>query len=181
MHLLVRSFKAIRVKVERVGVLHDELARTHHAKAWPDLVAEFRLNLVPVERQLLVTAQLLACDVGHNLFVGRTKAVLTVGTIRHAQQQRAVLVPAPGLLPQFGRMHGRHQEFERACAVHFLAHDHLDLAQHAQTKGHPCEKARGEAPDQAGSQHELMADELSFRRYFLEGCQSELRITHRLI
>ena len=49
-HGLVRSFEALSVDIEGIGVLHYEFARTHHAEARPDFVAEFGLDLVPVER-----------------------------------------------------------------------------------------------------------------------------------
>jgi hypothetical protein len=45
--------------VERIGVLHQEFARAHHAEARADLVAELGLDLVEVDRQLLVAGQLL--------------------------------------------------------------------------------------------------------------------------
>ena len=96
----------------------------------------------------------------------------------HPEQQRAVLLPAPRLLPEFSWLHGRHQQLERPCAVHLLADHLLDLAQNAQAERHPGEQARREAPDQAGPKHELMADDLCFRRNFLERRKTEFGIAH---
>jgi hypothetical protein len=56
--------------------------------------------------------------------------------VLHAQQFGAHLVPAAGFLPQFGRLHDRHQQLDGAGAVHFLAHDGFDLANHAQAHRH---------------------------------------------
>ena len=142
MHAVVGFLQPVLVDIERVGVLHDELARAHHAKARPDLVAELRLNLVIIDRQLLVAAQFAARDIGNDLFVRRSKAVFPVMAIMHAQQQGAVLVPAARLFPELGGLHGGHQQLERTGAVHFLAHHGFDLAQHAQAQRHPGEQAR---------------------------------------
>jgi len=139
-HLLIRNAHAVFVQVERIGILHDELARTHYAETRPDLVAEFRLHLVEVDRQLLVAAQFAAGDVGDDLLVRRPEAVFAVAAIVHAQQQGAVFVPASRFLPEFGRLHGGHQQFERPGAVHLLAYHPLDLAQHAQAEWHPGEQ-----------------------------------------
>ncbi len=55
-HLLVRNFETVLVDVERVRVFHDEFTRPHHAEARANLVAELGLNLVEIDRQLLVAA-----------------------------------------------------------------------------------------------------------------------------
>jgi len=61
-------------------------------------------------------------------------AEVALVAILQAQQFRAVLLPAPGFLPEFRRLYGRHQQFQRTGAVHLLAHDVLDPAQHAQAQ-----------------------------------------------
>ena len=43
---------------------------------------------------------------------------------------------APGLLPQLGRLDHRHQQLDGAGAVHLLADDRLDLADHPQAHRH---------------------------------------------
>ena len=53
-HLLVRHLRTGLVRIETVRVLHAEFAATHDAKPGPDLVAEFRLDLVEVEGKLPV-------------------------------------------------------------------------------------------------------------------------------
>ena len=131
------------VGVERIRVLHHEFARAHHAEARPDLVAELGLDLIEIDRQLLVAPDLLARDVGDHLLV-------TSGCTTKSRSCRSLsrsssgpyLLPAAGLLPQLGGLDHRHHELERARAVHFLAHDALDLAQRAQAERHPRVDAR---------------------------------------
>ena len=57
-HLVVGLAHAVLVDVEGVGIFHDEFARTHDAEARTDFVAELGLDLVVVDGQLLVAAQL---------------------------------------------------------------------------------------------------------------------------
>ena len=61
------------VDVEGVGVLHEELARAHHAEARPALVAELHLDLVEIRRQLAIALQLAARDVGDDFLVRRAR------------------------------------------------------------------------------------------------------------
>ncbi len=168
MHAVVGLAHAVLVDVEGVGILHDELAGSHDPEARPDFVPEFRLDLVIVDGQLLVAAQLAAGDVGDDFLVRRAETELALVPVVHAQQQRAVLVPATGLLPQFGRLHCRHQQFERAGTVHLLADHFFHLAQDSEAQRHPGEQARGEPANQPGSKHQLVADDLRLSGDFLE-------------
>ncbi len=108
----------------------------------------------------------------------RAKTEIPLVPVLHAQQQRAVLLPAPGFLPQLGGLHRRHQQFECPGPVHLLAHDGFDLAQYPQAQGHPGEEPRRKAADQAGPEHELVTDDFCFRRHFLERRQRKLGKSH---
>jgi hypothetical protein len=132
MHAVVGFLQGGLVDMEGVGVLHEEFSTAHQAEARTDLVTELGLDLIEVDRQLLVAVQLVACQFGDHFLVGRTDTELAVMAILEAQQLGAVLHPASGLLPQFGWLDGRHQHFQRTGGVHFLAHHLLDLAQHPQ-------------------------------------------------
>jgi len=55
--------------VEGIGVLHQELAGSHDAESGPNLVAEFELDLIEIDRQLLVAAQFPPRDVGDHFLV----------------------------------------------------------------------------------------------------------------
>ena len=135
-HHLVTGLGTIDITVKAVGVLHGEFAATHQAKAWAAFVAEFGLNLVEILGQLLVALDFLARNVGHHLFAGGLQHKVARVPVFDAQQLGAHLVKAAGFLPQLGRLHHRHAEFNRTGAVHFLAHDGLHLADHAQAHGH---------------------------------------------
>ncbi len=164
--------------MEGIRVLHQELARAHHAKARPDLVAELGLDLVQVQRQLTVAFHLTAHQVGDDLLVGRAEAELALVPVLDLEHLRAEQRPAASLLPQFGGLHRRHQQFVGAGAVHLLADDALDLAQHAQAQRHPGVEARAEAADQTGAEHQLVRDQFGFVGRFLERGDKELRAAH---
>ncbi len=177
-HAVVGLLQGFLVQVEGVGVLHDELTGAHQAEARTDLIAELGLHLVHVDRQLFVTGDLVAGQLGDDFLVGRADAELAIMTILEAQQLRSVLFPAAGFLPQFGGLDGGHQHFQRTGAVHFLAHNLLRLAQYPQPHGQPGIQAGGDAPDQAGAQHQLVADDGGIAGGFLEGGDQILTGTH---
>jgi hypothetical protein len=128
-----------------------------------------------------VATQLSAGDIGDYFLVRRPEAVFALIPVVHAQQQGAILFPAPRLLPKFCRLHRGHQQLQCAGTVHFLADYRFDLAQHAQTQGHPGKEPGSQSPYQACSEHQLMADDLCFRRYFLESRETEFRIAHVVV
>jgi len=166
--------------VERVRILHQEFARAHHAEARADLVAELPLDLVEIHRQLLVALQLGAREVGDHFLVRGTEAVVGFLAILDLEQLPAELLPAAGLFPELARLDRRHQQLERAGAIHFLAHDLLDLAQHAQAQRRPRVDARRELAHHAGAQHQLVADDLGVARHFLDRGEVESGKTHRI-
>ncbi|MND53213.1 hypothetical protein D3C80_442450 [compost metagenome] len=164
--------------MEGVGVLHDELATTHQAEARTDLVTELGLDLVEVDRQLLVAVQLVAREVGDDFLMGRADAELALMAVVQAQQLGAVLFPAAGFLPQLGRLHGGHQHFQGTGGIHLFADHCLDLAQHPQAHRQPGVEAGGELADHAGAQQQLVADHHGIGGGFLEGRQQVLTGTH---
>ncbi len=177
-HLLVRDLQALGVAVEGVRVLHGELAAAHDAETRTALIAKLGLDLVEVDRHLLVRADLGAGDVGHHLFGGRLDDKIALVAIFHAHHLVAHLVPAAGLLPQLGGLHHGHQHFHRTTGVHFLTHDLLDLADHAQTHGHIRIEARAKLLDHAGTHHQLVRDDLRVGGGFLERGNEELGRFH---
>ena len=84
MHAVVGLLQALLVNIEGVGVLHDEFTRAHYTETRSDFVAEFCLDLVIVDRQLLVAAQLTARDIGDDFFVCRAETIITIVAILHA-------------------------------------------------------------------------------------------------
>ena len=179
MHVAVFTHQILVGDVEGVRILHHELARTHHAETRTDLVAELGLDLVEVDRQLLVAGELLAREVGHRFFGRGAVAEVLLLAVGDLQQLAAELLPAARLFPQLARLDGRHDHFDRAGAVHFLADDGFHLAQHAQAQRRPGVQAGGQLADHAGAQHQLVADQFGVGRGFLGGAEMELRQAHR--
>ena len=167
-HVVVGAHRPLEVEIERVVVLHQELAAAHHAEARPDLVAELPLDLVEVDRQIAVALDAAAEDVGHDLLVGRAVQHRPLVAVGDAQHLLAVILVAAALLPQLGRLDRRHQDLVGAGGIHLLAHDLLDPAEHAQPERQPAVDARRALPDHPGAQHQLMRDDLRIRRGFLE-------------
>ena len=71
--------------------------------------------------------------------------------ILNAQHLRTVGIVAPGLAPKIGKLQRRHQEFDGAGAVLLLAHDLLDLLQHAKPERQPGVDAGRLLPQHAGT------------------------------
>src|SRR3546814_1887902 len=65
---------------------------------------------------------------------------------------------------QVGKLECRHQEFQRPCPVHFLAHDLFDVLQHLKAKRQPGIDAGGLLPDHAGRSEEHTSELQSLMR-----------------
>ncbi len=108
--LVVAGVEAGFVDVEGVGVLHDELADAEEAGLGAGLVAELGLDLVPDLGELLVAAELVAGDGGHDLFVGHGEAELGAFAVLEAEHVVAHDGPAAGLFPDLARVEGGEEE-----------------------------------------------------------------------
>ena len=97
--LLVRDVQAGGIHIEGVRILHDELPYPQQARLRPGFVAEFGLNLVPDLRQLLVAAQFLSGNVGHDFFMGHAQAQIGAFTILQPEHVVTHDRPAPTGLP----------------------------------------------------------------------------------
>ncbi|MNQ66633.1 hypothetical protein D3C85_811270 [compost metagenome] len=178
-HLLVGLDQRGLVDMEGVGVLHQELAATHHAETGTHLVAELGLDLVEVERQLLVAVHFVTDQRGDHLFVGWAQHEGTVVAVGQAAQLGTVVIPAAGLLPQLGGLHHRHGDFDGTSIVHLFANNVLDFFQNPQTGWQPGVHAGGQFADHPGAQHQLVADDFSVGGGFLESGKQILAGTHR--
>ena len=161
------------VEVEGVVVLHVELAPAHDSEARTQLVPELPLDLIEVLRQVAVAAHRLAEDVGHDLLVSGAEEHRALVPVGEAQHLLAVVVVAAAFLPELGRLHCRHQDLLAAGGVHLLAHDLLDLAQHAQSQRQPAVDAGARLPDHAGAQHQPVRGDLRLGRV-LSQCRQEI-------
>src|SRR5262249_8704311 len=101
-HVAVLALEVGVISMKGVGVFHDELTGTHYPKAGSDLVAKLGLNLIEVDRQLAVAADLSAGDVGDYLLVCGAKAIVAFVPVLDLQHLWTELIPASALLPQFG-------------------------------------------------------------------------------
>ena len=177
-HHVVLAFAVGVVGVERVRVLHQELAPAHEAEARTDLVAELRLHLIKRLRQLAVGADLAPHDVGDDLLVRRAEAEVPIVAILDAQQFLAVLLPTPAFLPELRRADDRHQQLLGAGAVHLLAYDPLDLAHDAQSERQEIVNAAGDLAYHAGAHHQLVADDFRIGGIFLQRRDERTREAH---
>ena len=177
-HLVVGKIGRIAVNVKGVSILHDELAAAHQAEARADLVAELGLDLIEVDRQLAVGGDRAAHDVGHDLLVGRAEAELALVAVLDPQQLGPVLEPAAGLLPQLGGLDRRHDQLDRAGALHLDPDDRLELGQRAPREREVAVDAGGQLRDHAGTGHQALRDDLGVRRVLPQGVDEALVPAH---
>ena len=177
-HPVVSRLGTLEVEVEGIGVLHQEFARSHHAEARPHLVAELPLDMIEVERQVLVRLDVGAEDLGDHLLVGRAEQHVALVAILDAQHLLAIVVVAAAFAPQLGRLDGRHQDFQRAGPVLLLAHDAADLVENALSQRQPGEAAGRLLADHAGPQHQAVRDDLGLARILFQYGQEIARKPH---
>ena len=178
-HRLVALLERGGVEVEGIGILHRELARAHHAEAGADLVAELGLDLVEIDRQLPVALEFAPREVRDDLLVRRAVTERAIVPVPDPEQFRAELFPAARFLPELRGLHRGHQQFDRARAIHFLADDCLDLAQHPEPDRQPRVQARRETPDEARPQHEPVAHDLGIGGHVAQGVDGVTGESHR--
>ena len=160
------------VAVERVGVLHDELARAQHARARARLVALLGLEVVEAERQVAVGAHELGDVQRHALLVRHREH--HVGALAVCELEQLVDLVAARAPPRVGRHQDRHQQLLAADRVELLADDLLDLAVHAPAGRQPRPQPRADLADEAGADHELVRQGLGVGGRLAFGGQQEL-------
>ena len=145
------------VGIERVGVLHDELAHPDQAAARSWLVTELGLEVVDDGGQLAVALDQVAQQVGDHLLVGHGQHHVPAAAVLESNQLGADLGVAAGLLPELGGMDHRHLHLLPADAVDLLADHLLDSPLHAETEGQQGVDAGAQLPDVAGADQQLVA------------------------
>ena len=111
------------IEIERIRILHQKLASSHQAEARTDLVTEFPLNVIEIERQVLVGLYISTKDLGDHLLVRWPVQHVPLVPVLDAQHFLAVSVVASTLTPEISRLDRGHQQFDGASAVLLLAHD----------------------------------------------------------
>ena len=132
-HLLVGLMQGFVGGMEAVRVLHDELAAAHEAEAGTALVAVLHLDLIQVQRELPVGAQLIAHQIGDDFLMGGSQAQAEPMTVVKAHHFGTVCIPTAAFRPQLSRLKDGHAHFLGTGGVHFLTDDLLDLPDHAPT------------------------------------------------
>ena len=180
-HAVIGFARRLLVQVEGIGVLHQEFAAPHDAEARADLVAEFPLDVVEQLGQVLVGAAIGPEELGDHLLIGRPVQHLAIMAVGDAQHLLAVIIIAPALAPQIGRLDGRHQELDSAGPVLLLADDLLDLVEDFQTERQPGVDARRLLLDHAGTQHQLVRHDLRVGGGFFQNRQEKAGQAHEAI
>ena len=178
LHLVVLLLQTLLRGREAVGVLHDELAAAHQAKAGTELIAELVLNVVQVDGQLLIGAQLIAHQGRDGLLVRGAQHKLATMTVVKAHELLAIGIDTAGLTPQLGIDHNGHHELLGAGGVHLVAHDVLDLTNRAPSERQIGIQTGGLLADHAGTEQQAVAGELSVRRVLFKRRRIELRHIH---
>ena len=159
---LVGAIEAVRVAVEAVGVLHDELARSQHPGARPRLVALFGLEVIEDLGQVAVGANLARHVEGHVLLVCHRQH--EIGAAPVLQPEDLVDVVAARSLPELGGLEHRHQQLGRSDRVELLADDLLRLAMGAPAGGEPGPHARADLARQPGAHEQPVGRRLGVGR-----------------
>ena len=159
------------VSVERVGVLHDELAEAEQAATRARLVAVLRLKVVPDLRQVLVRLDLPPVE-GDRLLVRERQDVVTARAVLQAEELGNR--DPPCRLPELGRRQDGHEHLLRAERVEFLADDLLDLPVDAPAERHERPEAAGDLADEAAAHEQLVRDGLGIGGVVAQGRQEEM-------
>ncbi len=130
------------VDVEGVRVLHHELPAPQQPGPRPRLVAVLRLDLVEVQRQILVGGVEVLDQQREHLLVRRTEQVVVALAVLQPEHAVAVVGPATGRLVRLARQQGGEVHLLRADRVHLLPDDLLDVAQHLIAQRQPAVDAR---------------------------------------
>ena len=153
----VGALEGSEVGVERVGILHDELARAQHARARPGLVPLLGLDLVPDLRQVPVRADFVRGEPRHDLLVRHAEAEVAPPAVLQLEHLVDAL-PPPRLLPELGGLDDGHRDLLPADRVHLLADDRVDLVEHALTEREVDVDPGGELPDEPRAEHEAVTE-----------------------
>ena len=130
-HAVIGGNGGFRRQVERIGVLHQELAPAHHAKPGTHFVAELPLDIVEVLGQVLVALDRVAHDHRNDFFRRGPKQHIAVMPVGDSQHLFAIGFVASALSPQICRLDRRHQHFDGTGPVLLFAHDGADFLQDA--------------------------------------------------
>ena len=128
-HFFVGGFELSDTQMKTVSVLHQEFAGSQHPKPRPKFVAKLSLDLIKIQGQLLVGANVLSYQSGNNFLMRGPKDDATSVAVIKIHEHRAIGFESAAALPQFARLNHRHVQFLGSSSVHLLSDDLLDLTQ----------------------------------------------------
>lgn len=169
-HRLIGLVQRFERRVKAVGVLHQELAGAEDSEPRTLFVAEFRLNLKQVQRQLAVAADELRDEIGDDFFVRRAEGevgLAVASALLPIEQDVAEGFLATGADEEVDRLQRGHVDFDGPGGFHLLADNGFGFSQSLPAQRQVGVAAGHELPDQSGSQHELVAGDFRVRRNFL--------------
>jgi hypothetical protein len=173
--LLVRDLESRIARVERVRVLHRELAAAQEPGARARFIPVLVLDLVDVQRQVLVRRVEVLHEQGEDLLVRRREQVVGALAVLEPEDAVAVGLPAATGLVRVARQQGGEVHFLRAEGLELLADDPLDLAAHLEAQWQPREDPGSLAADVPGAHEQAMARHLGIDRVLAQGADEELR------
>ena len=168
-HGVVAGAELVDVGVEAVGVFHQKLAGPQDPEPRAGFVAEFGLDLVKRDRQLLVRPDQVADEVGTNFLVGRPEGEVLLRACRELHEQFAERLIPPRLFPEFHRLERGHEQLERPGGVHLLSDDPDDLVQDPEAEREVGVRPSAKLPDHPRPEQELVARRDGVGRGFLQG------------
>jgi len=165
------------VEVERVRVLHHELAHAEQPGLRARLVAELGLELVPDLREGAVAAH-LGRDRREHFLVRHAEAELAAAAVLQAEHLVAHHLPAARALPELRGVHRGEPELLRADLVHLVADDRLDLPAGAPAERQDRVDPRRELADEARAHQQLVTDRLGVGGVVTQGRNEGLGPAH---
>ena len=175
----VISFKVFLAGVEGIAVLHDEFAAAHDAETGPHLVAELQLDVIDRERQLLVGPDLPSGEIGHGLLVRRAEDVVVIVAVPDDHHFFSIGETAAGFFPEFAGGKDRHQNFLHVDFRQLFPDDLFKLQKHVLSGRQIFVQTGTNFPDESGSGHQDVADDLRVLGAVLHGGQQSLRPAHK--
>jgi len=166
------------IGVERVRVLHHELARAQQSRARTRFVPTLRLEVIDHDRQLTIRKDLRRRVRVNGLFVCVAHHELTPVVVLGAERDRLQRLPAAGRLPEVAGGQDGHLHLLAADAVHLLADDLLDLRRDAEAERQPGVQARRERAGDGGAEHQLVTTRLCISGRLAERASEQGRLSH---
>src|SRR6185503_18652935 len=129
-------------------------------------ISEFCLDLIEVQRHLPIGADFAPEQISDHFLMSRPQAELALVAILEADQFFAVETPSAGFSPQLCGRRNRHEKLLGSGPVHLLTNDLFDLSNDPEAEREVCIDAGCHLANQAGAEHEPMADSFCLARVF---------------